>query len=183
MADHLKALTIRQPWASLIMAGIKDVENRTWRTNYRGRLVIHAGARDDRQAVLRHAHLLDGHQIIREGDCEPSKAYRAPLPYLPRGALLGTVELIDCVRDSESEWAIEGQWHWQLADPQPFETAIPAKGRLGLWQCVVSGTSGGSAPSWTGSPNWPPNEPPNNYPQPYVTDGGVTWALVAYNDE
>ncbi len=138
VADHLKVLTVRQPFASLIMAGIKTTENRTWRTNYRGRLVIHAGARDDRQAVLRHAHLLGGHRTTREGDCEPSQAHRAPLPYLPRGALLGTVELIDCVRDSESEWAIAGNWHWLLADPRPFNAPIPAKGKLGLWTCEAA---------------------------------------------
>jgi hypothetical protein len=65
--------------------------------------------------------------------CEPPAALTAPLPHLPRGALLGTVELIGCVRDSESEWAVEGLWHWQLADAQPFDAPIPAKGRLGLW--------------------------------------------------
>ena len=38
----MKAITIKQPWASLIVHGIKDIENRTWRTNYRGRVLIHA---------------------------------------------------------------------------------------------------------------------------------------------
>ena len=47
---------------------------------------------------------------------------------MPAGALIpGTVRVIDCVRDSKSEWAIPGQWHWQLADPQPFASPIPAK--------------------------------------------------------
>lgn len=112
MADQIKALTIRQPFASLVMAAVKTTENRTWRTNYRGRLLIHAGARDDREAMARHGDLLDEY---------------------PRGAILGTVELLDCVRDSESEWAVDGLWHWQLADPQPFESPIPATGKLGLW--------------------------------------------------
>ena len=67
--------------------------------------------------------------------------------------------------------------------PYPWPDQVVEESTLGLWQCVVGGTSGGSAPSWTVSPNWPPNEPPNNYAQPYVTDGGVTWALVAYDDE
>ena len=40
----MKAISIKQPWASLIAYGIKDIENRTWRTNYRGRVLIHAGA-------------------------------------------------------------------------------------------------------------------------------------------
>ncbi len=41
----MKALSIIQPWASLIATGIKDVENRTWRTNYRGEFLIHASAK------------------------------------------------------------------------------------------------------------------------------------------
>lgn len=40
----MKAISIKQPWASLIAHGIKDIENRSWRTNYRGRVLIHAGA-------------------------------------------------------------------------------------------------------------------------------------------
>ena len=42
-----RALTIRQPWADLIMSGAKDVENRTWSTSYRGRLWIHAAVKVD----------------------------------------------------------------------------------------------------------------------------------------
>jgi hypothetical protein len=51
---NLKALTIRQPWASLIIAGIKDVENRTWSTGYRGELVIHAGRSVDRAGLTEY---------------------------------------------------------------------------------------------------------------------------------
>jgi hypothetical protein len=100
------------------MAGIKDVENRTWRTNYRGRLVIHAGSGIDREGMNEHGRLLDDY---------------------PHGAILGTVELIDCVRDSTSPWAIADNWHWLLADPRPFVMPIPATGRLGLWNCEVAG--------------------------------------------
>ena len=39
----MRAITIRQPWAELILRGEKDVENRSWRTNHRGLLLIHAG--------------------------------------------------------------------------------------------------------------------------------------------
>lgn len=58
-------------------------------------------------------------------------------PHLPRGVLLGTVELVDCVRDSEREWAMADRCHRQLVDRQPFETPIPATGRLGLWTFTV----------------------------------------------
>lgn len=45
----MKAITIKQPWASLIVVGIKDVENRTWKTNFRGRVLIHASAKADKE--------------------------------------------------------------------------------------------------------------------------------------
>ena len=82
---RVKALTLRQPWASLVVAGIKDVETRTWRTNYRGRLGIHAGSGIDREGMNEHGRLLTDY---------------------PHGAILGTVELVDCVRDNASPWAI-----------------------------------------------------------------------------
>ena len=40
----MKTLSVKQPWASLICSGIKDIENRTWKTKFRGRVLIHAGA-------------------------------------------------------------------------------------------------------------------------------------------
>lgn len=45
----MKAITIKQPWASLIVSGLKDIENRTWKTNFRGRVLIHAGKTRERQ--------------------------------------------------------------------------------------------------------------------------------------
>lgn len=113
----MKALTFRQPWASLVMAGIKDVENRTWRTNYRGRLVIHASSGIDREGMNEHGRLIADY---------------------PHGAILGTVELVDIVRDSTSPWAIAENWHWCLADPRPYDVPIPAKGKLRLWTCEVA---------------------------------------------
>ena len=113
----MKALTLRQPFASLVVAGVKDVENRSRPTKYRGVLAIHAGLAIDNDAMTAHGHLIDD---------------------MPAGALIGTVRVIDCVQDSESEWAIPGQWHWLLTEPRPFDTPIPAKGKLGLWTCEVA---------------------------------------------
>ena len=48
----MKTLSVKQPWSTLICAGVKDVENRTWRTEYRGPLLIHASAQEDRSAKL-----------------------------------------------------------------------------------------------------------------------------------
>jgi hypothetical protein len=96
------------------MAGIKDVENRSWTTTYRGRLAIHAGARVEADGLAAHRHLLPG------GD-------------LPRGAMLGTVQLVDIVENHPSAWAIAGLWHWVLADPKLYSRPIAMRGWLGLW--------------------------------------------------
>jgi hypothetical protein len=50
------------------------------------------------------------------------------------GKIIGSVELADCVRDSGSEWAERGCWHWVLKDPRPFNTPVPARGMQGLWR-------------------------------------------------
>ena len=110
----MKCLTVRQPWASLIVAGVKDVENRTWRTSYRGPLAIH-GAKT--AATLRdYGHLFDG---------EP-----------PCGVVLGTVELVDCVQDSDSEWADHGPrtWNWIVRMPVAFSRPVRARGQQRLWE-------------------------------------------------
>jgi hypothetical protein len=53
---------------------------------------------------------------------------------VPRGAIIGHVIITGCVRDSPSQWADPGDWHWILADPVPLAEPIPECGRLGLWQ-------------------------------------------------
>jgi len=109
----MKVLTVRQPWASLIVAGIKDVENRPWRTRYRGKLGIHAGARVDEEAMNRYSHLVEDS--------------------IPLGALIGSVVLVGCVQNSRSQWAVKGQWHWLLDQPRQLRQPRWMSGRLGLW--------------------------------------------------
>lgn len=111
------ALTIRQPWAWAVVAGHKDVENRSWPTNYRGTLYIHAAKRHEAHAddVLALDHGL-----------------RLP-PSLVYGALIGTVEIVDCVRDSDSEWARRGMYHWVLRRPHRLVHPIPCRGHRGLF--------------------------------------------------
>jgi hypothetical protein len=111
----MRALTVKQPWAALIVAGIKDVENRSWfpREDQLGqRILIHAGVKRDKDG--KDCGAVDYDDV--------------------KGALLGSVVLFDVVPDSLSDWAVEGQWHWQLVDPQPLDEPIPCKGRLWLWQ-------------------------------------------------
>jgi len=114
----VKALSIRQPWAHAVLHLGKDVENRIWATRYRGLLVVHAPKTVD---TLAGAYL----EWCR---------YRLPDP-LVTGALVGTVRVVGCVDDSDSEWAEQGQgqWHWQLTDPRPFLAPIPWRGALRLF--------------------------------------------------
>ena len=116
----VSAPPVRQPWAWAIVHGGKDVENRSWRTSHRGPLCIHAGrafAHDAYPKVL-----------------DLSTRVPPDLESFDRGALIGVVDLFDCVFDqSESDWAIPGAWHWLLRDARPLETPIPCNGRLRLW--------------------------------------------------
>lgn len=115
MTVTLPVLTVRQPYASLIMTGAKDVENRTWPTDHRGLVAIHAGRQWHRTG---------------RADCE-RLGLEVP-DDLPLGAVLGVVELVDVVRGSSSPWAAVDHWHWILANPVPLARPVPMLGQLGL---------------------------------------------------
>lgn len=127
----MKALTVKQPWASLIAAGFKDVENRSRRTHYRGPLAIHVAQTPSRPG---------GHLDDLAGMDLPAEARDTVKHVLPRnlyaGHVIAIVDLVDCVQDSESPWAFAGHWHWVLANPSTIG-AYPTKGRLGLWDWEV----------------------------------------------
>ena len=99
----------------------KDVENRTWQTRHRGRIGIHAGKTYDAMA----------------DEFVSSKAPTLPSHLYEDRGLLGTVEIVGCHESEpgccDSDWAVYGQWHWELRDPRPFAEPIPCNGRLGLW--------------------------------------------------
>lgn len=125
----MKALTIRQPWASLIMAGTKRVENRTWSTNYRGPLVIHAAAAPAPKAQW------DDVSVILEaigGDPE-TVPYCIDPKRAEYGVALGTVELVDVVSGLDDPFAMEYCFQWVLDNPVLFDHPAPVKGKLGLW--------------------------------------------------
>ena len=109
----MKALSIQQPWADLILYHGKDVENRSWRMPpwmAGERIYIHAGLRVDRDAP-RFGHL----------DYPPGS---------PRlGAILGEVTLVECVTESESLWFL-GHYGFVLKDPEAYAEPIPCRGRL-----------------------------------------------------
>ena len=59
---------------------------------------------------------------------------------LPRGAVIGEVDIVDCVRDSKSPWAVPGQHHFLLANPKAYKTPIPCRGKLGFFEPDIDTT-------------------------------------------
>lgn len=124
----MKALTIRQPWATLIMQGVKRYEFRSWKTNFRGEVLIHAGKGIDKEAVERLK------KYLPEGE-------------LPLGKILGKVNITDCVPMSEefasmlskenndiyTTHSFSRNYGFKLEDVEVFDTPIDAKGQLGFW--------------------------------------------------
>jgi ASCH domain len=116
-----KSLSVRPEWAHAVMYLGKSTENRSWRTRYRGPLLIHASLRRDPSAREFAARL----------------GLEVPA-LVPRGVILGSVVLVDVVDNSTSPWAEPGAWHWLLEDPQPWPEPVPSKGDLGLWDYELS---------------------------------------------
>lgn len=117
----MRAISIRQPWAWAVVSGHKNVENKSQRTKYRGPVLVHAAQRFDNAGF----DWLDRHGIDYPDE-------------LDVGALVGIVEIIDCERNNNSEWAFPGFWHWVLDRPIEFKTPIACSGRLGLFEPPVS---------------------------------------------
>ena len=122
-APAVRVLTVRQPHAHLLIhgspnAGLKDVENRSKPTRYRGTLLIQASAKIDQTAYA---------DYIAEGVELP------PAQELITGAIIGSVQVTGCVRDSRSRWAIPGYWHWLTAAPRAADPVIPLKGQLSMF--------------------------------------------------
>ncbi len=126
----MKTLSIKQPWASLIAHGIKDVENRTWRTNFRGRIYIHASGAKDKGFLS----LLNKKQV---NDLRS----KTDLSFdFPTSSIIGSVEIVDCVQNYPSIWSevdLTGTkpiWNWVLRNPVLFdEPILNIKGKLSLW--------------------------------------------------
>lgn len=136
---RVKALSIWQPWASLIVAGEKEYETRGWKTNYRGPLVIHASKRwgsDQRQICERWPY----RQLV--GALMATGSEGEWLPAL--GKCLGVVDLIGVFPTnsknlvlSDQEKALgdfrPGRYAWRLANPRLFKEPVYAQGAQGLW--------------------------------------------------
>lgn len=124
------ALSVRQPWAWLIVNGFKPVENRTWPTPYRGPVLIHASK------TLTVADY-DAAMLFIEAFVNPALVHQVPdMDELPRGGFVGVASIVDCVRELDSPWFTgadtEDGHGFVLADARPIDF-IPFKGRLGFF--------------------------------------------------
>lgn len=129
------ALSIRQPWASLILKAGKDVENRCWPTRFRGRILIHAAkgmTRNEHEEAIAFAVYAIGADPRNAGKQTTTlRSLGFAFDDLPRGGIIGSVEIVDCVKACSSPWFV-GEFGFLLRDPQalPF---VPWKGQLGFF--------------------------------------------------
>jgi hypothetical protein len=152
----MKCLSLHQPWATLILAGAIRYQSRPFGTRYRGRLAIHA-TKSFSEAAFRLCQVEPIRRVLKEA------GYRFAAD-LPRGCLLGTVQLVDglpagrvpddlTVVERILRQAHSGRYVWQLADPRLFDTPRASVGRLGLYELpeksVVSGKEPADHLLWT----------------------------------
>lgn len=116
----MKALSIRQPWAWLIVNGFKPVENRDWSTRYRGDFLVHASKGMTRE----------DYEDAR--DLAQAQGITIPAPHeLERGGIVGKATITGCVTHSPSQWFF-GKFGFELVDAKPLPF-LPMKGRLGFF--------------------------------------------------
>ncbi len=129
-----RALSIKQPWAWLIVNGHKDVENRDWPTRMRGPIFIHAGKSYDRACLVeRFGRLVPTPQWV---EWLTGRGLGGVLTELPTsfdlGGIVGLAEITDCVTQSTSPWFV-GEYGFVVkrARPLPF---VALKGQLMFFQ-------------------------------------------------
>ena len=130
----MKAYTVHQPYAYATVAGLKHYETRSKRTNIRGRVAVHAGKTGLGRAT----------KELSDNDFWTLMEVIGGKTDLPQGAVVGTVEIVDCVPVeeivptlTEQEWVLgdfsPGRFAWVLRNPIMFDKPIPARGQQGWW--------------------------------------------------
>jgi hypothetical protein len=140
----MKALSMWQPWASLVAMGEKRIESREWSTKYRGELAIHATAKLPPRWLGASRHQEDF--LIELADvlhCRRDSVYSA-MRLLPYGAVICVVKLVDIKPASEVREILcqrelifgnyaDGRYAWFFEPVVTFNPAVPAKGNRLLW--------------------------------------------------
>ena len=123
---YVKALTIKQPWASLIVDGYKCYEFRSWKTNYRGKILIHAGKNLEKEMLNRFSCYSLEYEL---------------------GAIIGEADLVDCILVDEQfnnelrkiNAIVYGRsnhvetYAWKLENIKKYDKPVYINGKLGLW--------------------------------------------------
>jgi hypothetical protein len=138
----MKALTLWQPWATLVIIGAKTLETRSWATSYRGPLAIHAALafpRERRELTRASVYMMT---CLRE--TTGLKFDDEVLDALPLGCVLGTVDLTDCISTNKAFYLTDQErafgdyspdrFAWTLENPERFPVPIPARGYQGFWE-------------------------------------------------
>lgn len=133
----MRAISLHQPWATLIATGAKQYETRSWSTSYRGPLIIHAAKQYDEGAQRgpNRVHFIKAFLDANIVD------YRSQIPL---GAYLCIVDLVDVVPTEsivnslpEQERAFgdysPGRFAWKLENVRVLPESVPARGYQGLW--------------------------------------------------
>ncbi len=116
----MKLLTIKQPWASLICLGIKDVENRTWRQNclIGKRILIMSSKKDEDMSSTYPKWRKEFQSLVSNGVVPP-------LEKLPKGVILGYVDIVTIQEESDSIWAADAShFKYVLENPHMFITPL-----------------------------------------------------------
>ena len=122
----MKVLTIKEPWASLIINGYKEYEFRSWKTNYRGKILIHAGLSLEKENAKRFT------DYNLDYGC---------------GEIIGEAEIIDCIKVTDKfedellkidSVVYKKSEHprvyaFKLTNVKKYDKRIKVKGKLGLW--------------------------------------------------
>lgn len=146
----MKAISIKQPWASLIAHGIKDIENRNWRTHFRGKIYIHA-SKQRAFYPSEYPLFLNESQLKTISSFDKNGVRHIDYKEGFTSAIIGEVEIVDCVINHPSIWAektevigktIENEilyngkpiYNWVLANPVLYDKPIlNIKGKLSFW--------------------------------------------------
>lgn len=123
----MKAISIRQPWAWLIVNGYKDIENRTWDTKYRGPVLIHASSRRPTVAEVEAAR-----DILRQTAGEEVARMMPGVNTFSLGGIVGIATITGTCESSSSPWFF-GPKGFNLADAQTVRF-YPMKGKLSFFE-------------------------------------------------
>lgn len=123
----MKCISIRQPWAWLIAAGYKDIENRSWATKFRGECFIHAS-----QGMTK-AEYFECVEIALKINPRLSNRIIPSYGNFKRGGIIGKFEIYDVVTQSNSPWFF-GPIGWRVRNAMHFSQLHPIKGQLSLFE-------------------------------------------------